>query len=206
MPDYDNLMSEADRRFDEVIEKWEAKIQGLIDVFQKYSPLNDRLSDLRDTISSLGLFDEDEEHKGLKLALGIINTILSTMVLIIQDIIDVGEWLWEKVLTPILEFVAPDWLESFRTGTIAEKLDELVTPLARIGEILLAMKVASSVLKFFSGMATFAMSPSRCVGLVAIGTIMGITGFPLIKVVFPIVSEHRPPLLLKLTITKMVNV
>lgn len=195
MPDYDNLMSEADGRFNEVIEKWEAKIQGLIDVFSEvFAPLNDRLSDLRDTISSLGLFDEDEEHKGLKLALGGINTILSTMVLIIQDVIDVGEWLWEKVLTPILEFVAPDWLESFRTGTIAEKLDQLVTPLARIGEILLAMKVASSVLKFFSGMATFAMSPLGAWGLVAIGTIMGITGYPFSKefVPYTFMGENTP--------------
>lgn len=198
MPDYDNLMSEADRRFDEVIEKWEAKIQGLIDVFSEvFAPLNDRLSDLRDTISSLGLFDEDEEYKGLKLALGGINTILSTMVLIMEDIIEVGEWLWEKVLTPILEFVAPDWLESFRTGTIAEKLDELVTPLARIGEILLAMKVASSVLKFFSGMATFAMSPLGAWGLVAIGTIMGITGFPFDKGSVPYSFGAQAPIVTK---------
>jgi hypothetical protein len=120
LPDYDNAMEKAKGTFDEFVKMYDKKIRELWGNFKEtFATSFDAVEQLKESIKGINFSDIDIS------VWDILNDIVTGVLNGITDIIEFGKLLYTDVFKPIMDLVAPKWMESLENGSFAEAVETI---------------------------------------------------------------------------------
>ncbi len=152
---YNNGMEETNGVFDDIVEKWQIRMENLISTLKtSFSDTSEALSELFDV-----LFDDDNTEIliDIKDVLDFIDGVLSTIISDITTIIKKTKELWEEHISPLLGSEAPEWFASLDVENLVKivaRIMEISIALNLLGSSLKTLTVAGNVITFFTKLIT----------------------------------------------------
>ena len=133
LEDYNNNMDKSAGVFSDIVEKWQTRFTKLGTALKGvFSDTKIAINNLWNALTGKET-DQTTTLNRVRDTLDIIDSILSGIVIGITTTYNNFKLLWENILKPILEAIAPDWVQSFINGN-------LQTTVAKITELFLLWK------------------------------------------------------------------
>lgn len=180
---YNNRMNETLGIYDDIIEKWETLFGKIGATFKgAFDDTKAAFDDLWRTIFSeeRQKVEDDEVFAGIRNFLDFMDNVLAKVLENITKVVSAFKTLWEDILKPMFEFVAPDWLTDLSSGKLETAVAGIVTALLGLkvlGKLLPGLTAATAGLKglkiagplvALGGLAWFMIDPDMSIDIPAI--------------------------------------
>lgn len=158
---YDNNMSAVDGVFDQIVAKWETRIADIKGAFtgifdsaiEAFNKLYTQLFGDTKDLTTL-----DKVYNSLLF----INDMITGILRGVSDVVGVFQWLWIDGIKPIMDAVAPSWLNAMSDGSLIDVVEKLTV-----------MFIAWKALKFGVGIATVVSGAGGSMGLAGLVIALG---------------------------------